>query len=248
MQSSNINENMKKSGERAWIYWTNKPLFDTKGNFKGILSVGNDITELKRIQEELKQKENTLECIFIAAPVAICLAHDRIIKWTNFRMSEITGYTIEELVNNSTRFLYLSEDEFNRVGNILYDKFSEKDFKEIETKWKRKDDEIIDVFIRISPLDISNPDSGYITAIMDITNRKKAQKQLGENLEYFAHLVDHIRNPLAIMSGFIQVEVENEKTKARLIRQIDRIEELIKQLDRGWMDTEETRKFLKKYF
>ena len=31
------------------------------------------------------------------------------------------------------------------------------------------------------------------------------------------------------------------------MRQIDRIEELIKQLDQGWMDTEETRKFLKRY-
>ena len=60
--------------------------------------------------------------------------------------------------------------------------------------------------------------------------------------------MDHIRNPLAIMSGFIQVEIENEKTKERLMRQIDRIEELIKQLDQGWMDTEETRRFLKKYY
>ncbi|MCC7573758.1 MAG: histidine kinase, partial [Candidatus Methanofastidiosum sp.] len=68
-----------------------------------------------------------------------------------------------------------------------------------------------------------------------------------DNLEYFAHLVDYIRNPLAIMSGFTQVEVENEKTRDRFLRQIDRIEELIKQLDQGWMDTEATRKFLRRY-
>jgi len=30
------------------------------------------------------------------------------------------------------------------------------------------------------------------------------------------------------------------------MRQVDRIEDMIKQLDTGWMDTEETRKFLKK--
>jgi len=82
---------------------------------------------------------------------------------------------------------------------------------------------------------------------MDITNPKKAKKQLDDNLEYFAHLVDHIRNPLAILSGFAQLEVENEKTRDRFLRQIDRVEEIIKQLDQGWMDTEDTRKFMKKY-
>ena len=95
---------------------------------------------------------------------------------------------------------------------------------------------------------MNDPSKGHITVVLDITERKKSKKQLEENLEYFAHLVDHIRNPLAIMSGFIQVEVEKEKTKERLMRQIDRIEELIKQLDQGWMDTEETRRFLKKYY
>jgi len=43
------------------------------------------------------------------------------------------------------------------------------------------------------------------------------------------------------------LEIENEKTKDRLMRQIDRIEEIIKQLDQGWMDTEDTRKFMKRY-
>ena len=77
--------------------------------------------------------------------------------------------------------------------------------------------------------------------------KKKVKKQIDENIEYFAHLIDHIRNPLAILSGFIQVKVEEGKTKERLLRQVDRIEEIIKMLDKGWMDTEDTKRFLKKY-
>ncbi|KYC53233.1 MAG: hypothetical protein AMQ22_00344 [Candidatus Methanofastidiosum methylothiophilum] len=87
---------------------------------------------------------------------------------------------------------------------------------------------------------------GYRGIAKDITSLK-SQKQLDDNLEYFAHLVDHIRNPLAILSGFVQVQVENPETVERVQRQIDRIEEVIKQLDQGWMDTEDTRRFLKRY-
>ena len=104
-----------------------------------------------------------------------------------------------------------------------------------------------DIYIRNSPLDIDDLSKGYITLVMDITESNKAQKQLDENLEYFAHLIDHIRNPLAILSAFVQIKVDDEKTKEVVIRQVDRIEALLKQLDQGWMDTEETRKFLKKY-
>ncbi|MFA5558373.1 MAG: hypothetical protein WDA59_02785 [Methanofastidiosum sp.] len=49
-----------------------------------------------------------------------------------------------------------------------------------------------------------------------------------KNVEYFAHLVDHVRNPLAILSGFIQVKIDNKETKVRLLWQVDRIEAIIK--------------------
>ena len=43
----NINENMKKSGERVWIAWTNKAIRDEKGRLLEMLSIGNDITDRK---------------------------------------------------------------------------------------------------------------------------------------------------------------------------------------------------------
>ena len=81
----------------------------------------------------------------------------------------------------------------------------------------------------------------------DITLKKKVEKQIDENIEYFAHLIDHIRNPLSILSGFIQIKVEEEETRKRLLRQIERIEEIMRTLDKGWMDTEDTKIFLKKH-
>ena len=51
----NENENIRKNGERVWISWTNKPIFDESGSIVEILSVGNDITERKSMEESLKR-------------------------------------------------------------------------------------------------------------------------------------------------------------------------------------------------
>lgn len=56
-----INENIKKNGERAWVYWANKPILDSEGNLVSILSVGNDITDRKRMEEELENHRKHLE-------------------------------------------------------------------------------------------------------------------------------------------------------------------------------------------
>lgn len=52
---SNENENIKRNGERVWITWANKPIFDEKGTLKEILSIGKDVTDRKKAEEELKR-------------------------------------------------------------------------------------------------------------------------------------------------------------------------------------------------
>jgi PAS domain S-box-containing protein len=54
---NNENENMRKNGERVWISWTNKTLFDRNGVVREILCVGNDITKIKKAEELLKQMD-----------------------------------------------------------------------------------------------------------------------------------------------------------------------------------------------
>ncbi|MCC7573241.1 MAG: PAS domain S-box protein [Candidatus Methanofastidiosum sp.] len=243
--SNNINENVKKNGQTVWIHWTNKPIYDDKGNLVSLLCIGTDITERKRMEEELEKRERTLQNILSDAPIGINLVKERVIIWCNNTMSEITGYTDKELVGMKTKFLYPTEEEYKKIGE-LFEQKSDNPLG-IESQWITKDGKLIDVSIIASPLNPLDYSKGYITIVSDITKSKIAQRQLDTNLEYFAHLVDQIRNPLAIMGGFIQVEIQNEKMQDRLLRQIDRIEELIKQLDQGWMDTEHTRRFLKKY-
>ncbi|BFM10198.1 hypothetical protein R50072_03510 [Simiduia litorea] len=53
----NINENVKRNGERVWINWTNKILLDESGEPIGALSIGSDITKQRLLEEELRQAQ-----------------------------------------------------------------------------------------------------------------------------------------------------------------------------------------------
>lgn len=43
----NVNENMKRNGERVWIAWTNRSIRDEQGRIVEMVSIGNDITDRK---------------------------------------------------------------------------------------------------------------------------------------------------------------------------------------------------------
>jgi PAS domain S-box-containing protein len=57
----NVNENMRRNGERVWISWTNRIVVGEQGQVAEILSIGTDITERKRAQEALQQAHDELE-------------------------------------------------------------------------------------------------------------------------------------------------------------------------------------------
>ncbi|MCX7991702.1 MAG: ATP-binding protein [Proteobacteria bacterium] len=58
--TTNENENIKRTGERVWISWTNKGIYE-EGKLTGILCIGNDITMLKKTQQELQTHRKNLE-------------------------------------------------------------------------------------------------------------------------------------------------------------------------------------------
>ncbi len=58
-------EAMCRSGERVWIAWRNKLIFDQGRNLAGVLCVGNDVTERKRSEEQLRFDETRFESLFV---------------------------------------------------------------------------------------------------------------------------------------------------------------------------------------
>jgi len=50
-----------RSGEKVWIAWTYKAIFNAAGHFREVLCIGNDITDLKRASQEKEELQIQLQ-------------------------------------------------------------------------------------------------------------------------------------------------------------------------------------------
>ena len=92
-----------------------------------------------------------------------------------------------------------------------------------------------------------------MTSFIDVTDSKqmeivkrKALEQIEKNIEQFAILGDHIRNPLAVIVGLSSL-TPGEITD-KIILQAREIDRIVTQLDMGWIESEKVRDFIKRYY
>jgi len=134
-----------------------------------------DITERKRVEQALRESEEKMRSIFRVAPTGIGVVSNRILLDVNERICDLTGYTRDELIGQSARILYPSQDEFDYVGRVKYDQIAQKGTGSVETRWQRKDGSIINVLIASTPIDSTDLSRGVTFTALDITERKQAE-------------------------------------------------------------------------
>ncbi|WP_370576001.1 PAS domain S-box protein, partial [Methanomethylovorans sp.] len=69
----------------------------------------------RQAQKTVKQNEKKLASIFRAAPIGIGVVANRILTDVNVHMSEMTGYSYNELIGSSARMLYPTQEDFEYV-------------------------------------------------------------------------------------------------------------------------------------
>ncbi len=57
------NTNLKKSGEKVWILWTNRAIRDDTGEVISVISVGSDITERRKLEGAIQEANNKLNLL-----------------------------------------------------------------------------------------------------------------------------------------------------------------------------------------
>jgi two-component system, cell cycle sensor histidine kinase and response regulator CckA len=183
-----------------------------------LYSIIHDVTERKKAEERLEESEMSLKAILSASPIGICRLKNRVFEWVNDAMCRMTGYSLEEFTGKDTRFLFLNDAEYERVGAL-------RGTSELcETENRRKDGSIIEVLIQVAPID----DSAYIATVTDITSRKDAEKEqvrMGklESLGVLAGGIAHdFNNILTMVLGNVSLAKiymtkDQEKTREKLI-------------------------------
>jgi PAS domain S-box-containing protein len=209
--ANNVNENMLHNGERVWIAWTNKAIYDGNGKPVEILCVGNDITELKRAEDALHATQLKLSD-------AMDLA--RIAYW------EVDPETNEFIFNNPFYSLYgtsaereggyrMSREEYCRrfvhpddvhiFEQVAKQRLAHRgrEFQsDVEHRIVRRDGEVRHILVRVhQSRDARGRIIRYHGANQDITARKHAESQLLESEERYRVAIESSNDGVVLFRG-----------------------------------------------
>ena len=166
---------IREDGERRTVEVSATLIRDEKGAPVGFGGISRDITDRKRSEAVLREREAKIESVLSAAPVGIGVSVNRVMTEFNQRFCEITGYSRDELLDSNTEMLYPSRDEYERVGQAIYPKIEQEGKGAVETKFRRKDGKLIDVLISSVLLDPKDSSRGTTFTILDISAQKQAE-------------------------------------------------------------------------
>jgi PAS domain S-box-containing protein len=124
------------------------------------------------------------------APVGIGITVNRVLQEVNDRICEMTGYEREELLGKDARMLYPDDEEYQFVGREKYKQIARQGSGTVETRWKRKNGEIIYVLLASTPIDESNLDNGVVFTALDFTEKKQMQEALEQSESRFRTLAE----------------------------------------------------------
>jgi PAS domain S-box-containing protein len=156
-------------------------MMDLQGQ-TAVLSISRDISERQAAAARLRESQEKLQSIFRAAPVGMGLVFNRVIQEANETLCRMTGYAREELLGQNARLLYATSEDYEYVGREKYRQIAQRGTGSVETRWQRKNGDIIDIILSSTPLDKSDLSNGVTFTALDITDRKRAERALQEAL------------------------------------------------------------------
>jgi len=211
-------------------------------------------TSQNQVHQRLVQREEHYRLFFdsITDPVIICRfsegeLFDTIIE-ANDAVIDVLEYSREELFTMSPgAFILHGEGNASLTGRLL-----REGHVTFESGYLTRGGRTIPVEINARVFDYFGQ-KAVLAIARDITERHdierlkmEAFQQIEKNMQQFAILNDHIRNPLQGIIGM--ADLMQDKNSGRIIQLVYAINEIIDKLDRGYLESEKIREFLRKYY
>jgi PAS domain S-box-containing protein len=207
-----------------------------------------DITLRKQAEEALIIKDHAISSSINAIAI---MDLDFAITYVNNSLLTMMDYHDQREFSHRGLWEYVaSSDGIDKIKEALHRKGSW--FGEIPLFKSDKTQFYVLLWINLVKNEQNNPVC-IMASFIDITDRKQmeavkrsALEQIEKNIEQFAILGDHIRNPLAVIVGLSSL-APGEVTD-KIIMQAREIDRIVTQLDMGWIESEKVREFIKRYY
>lgn len=180
-----------KSGKIRWIHTSSRPVFKGK-QVVGLQGVLTDITERKEAERELKESEKKYRELIEKSLQGVVIIQDSRIVFSNKALARITGFTVKELLSLPPKKVteLVHPEDRKLVWGRLKDRLAGKSLPpHYEYRGLRKDGSLVWLEMFVSRI-IFNGKPAVQGAIIDITERKKAEEALRESEEKYKILVE----------------------------------------------------------
>ncbi|MBL4894197.1 MAG: PAS domain S-box protein [Emcibacter sp.] len=221
----NINRNLTKDGRTIVCEWFNTPLIDKDGTPIGIISMVQDITKHKQIENELRILSRAVE----QSPASIVITDtDGAIEYVNPKFEENTGYSAKEIIGKNPRFMksgHTSKEEYAALWETITS--GKKWHGEFHNK--RKDGSLFWELTSISPITDKEGTTTHFLAIReDITERKQIEEHLrrSQKMEAVGELAGGIahdfNNLLGVIIGNLDLMKRKVEGNSKLQKQLEK--------------------------
>jgi len=201
---------LSKDGTKIPVLFSGSVMHDDDGKIQGIVCVAQDITELKRAEEERARALRERAAAIDAMPdILEVLDMDGVILSVNAASTRIQGWKPEELVGK--RFDELGEaikpEDIERFMKLLGELIETGHMEPVETVLRAKDGREIPMSVSYSLIkDAEGNPTNIIALLKDITERKRLQQKEKEALV----LVDRAATIDAMVDGVLTHDLEGK--------------------------------------
>ena len=168
----------------------------------------SDITDNKRLQEELKHSLMEREAILQTAQVGISLTANRIHQWVNRAFADMVGYEPHELIGHNSQRHYPNEESWRQLGEQADQAIQRNETFTTEWPSIHRNGKLSWVRMSAARVSADDPSKGIIWSVLDITKHVQAevemrealakQQQLNQMKSRFVSMTSHeFRTPLA---------------------------------------------------